>query len=299
MTSGMLPLSNFRENVYSQNGEDGVIREILNRLKPHANLDSWCVEFGAWDGVFLSNTCRLIREEGFSAVLIEGDPGKVERLEYNFPQENVYKVGKFIRFEGPDSLDSTLRSTPIPKEFDFLSIDVDGVDYHIFESLNAYRPKIVCIEFSPAIPNSVEYINPRDFSVKHGSSARAIVNLANEKGYDLATATNCNLFLVRNENKVHVVGDQHPEIAALLPELNEGTYIFPGYDGSVLSNKDTLPLIWHNIKAPIASMQFLPKGLRRFSPDYTPFQRWLFGIWSYFINPKNIVRRALRRMGHL
>ena len=44
-------LLNYRSNIYSQNGEDGIISEILQRL----NLDQrnlWCVEFGAWDGMF-------------------------------------------------------------------------------------------------------------------------------------------------------------------------------------------------------------------------------------------------------
>ena len=129
------PLSSFSENVYSQFGEDGIIREILKRLRTHVELDSWCVEFGAWDGVFSSNTCRLIREDGFSAVLIEGDKEKAGILETNFPQDEVHKICRFIHFQGPDTLEATLSRTPIPDNFDFLSIDVDGVDYHIFESM--------------------------------------------------------------------------------------------------------------------------------------------------------------------
>ena len=54
-------------NVHSQNGEDGVIAEILDRLP---ELDRWCVEFGAWDGVHLSNTRHLIESRDFGAVLI-------------------------------------------------------------------------------------------------------------------------------------------------------------------------------------------------------------------------------------
>ena len=64
-------------NVHSQCGEDGVLQEIL-RLLP--DRDQWCVEFGAWDGKHLSNTCRLIEEEHYHAVLIEGNPVKFRSL---------------------------------------------------------------------------------------------------------------------------------------------------------------------------------------------------------------------------
>lgn len=222
-----LELSNFSENVYSQFGEDGIIREILDRLRSHVRLDSWCVEFGAWDGIFLSNTCRLIREDGFSAVLIEGDKRKAQVLERNFPQKEVHKVCQFIHFEGPDSLDATLSRTPIPNDFDFLSIDVDGVDYHIFESIVSFRPKVICIEYNPTIPNAVDFVQARDFAVKQGSSARAIVRLAKEKSYSLVATTDCNLIFVRDDLTNFVI-DEEQRIESLNPSGNDGTYIFAG-----------------------------------------------------------------------
>ena len=112
-------LSEFKKNTYSQNGEDGVIAEILNRISKQSHLDKWCVEFGAWDGVYLSNTCRLIRENQYNAVLIEGDPKRVEQLEKNLPQNNVIKICRFINFEGESQLDNVLAETPIPNDFDF------------------------------------------------------------------------------------------------------------------------------------------------------------------------------------
>ena len=54
-------LNNFRKNNYSQNGEDGIIKEIIKRLKLDKNPNNnWCVEFGAWDGIYLSNTYNLV-----------------------------------------------------------------------------------------------------------------------------------------------------------------------------------------------------------------------------------------------
>ena len=52
-------------------------------------LDKWCVEFGAWDGVYCSNTCHLIRDKGYKAVLIEGDKSKFSELKKNRLEEII------------------------------------------------------------------------------------------------------------------------------------------------------------------------------------------------------------------
>ena len=63
-------LNDFRNNIYSQNGEDGIIDQINKLLGFNNNSNYWCVEFGAWDGVHLSNTYNLVRN-GWNAVYIE------------------------------------------------------------------------------------------------------------------------------------------------------------------------------------------------------------------------------------
>ena len=65
-------LNNFSNQIYSQFGEDGILLEILSRLGDK-NLDKWCVEFGARDGISDSNTFNLIKNHNYKAVLIEGD----------------------------------------------------------------------------------------------------------------------------------------------------------------------------------------------------------------------------------
>ena len=66
----------YSKNKYSQNGEDGVIEELLKRLQ----IDNgWVCEFGAWDGKHLSNTFKLV-EKGFNAVYIEGDKERYKDL---------------------------------------------------------------------------------------------------------------------------------------------------------------------------------------------------------------------------
>ena len=146
------------------------------------------------DGKYLSNTCHLITKRNFRAALIEADPERFKTLCNNFPQSSVTKINEFVTFEGATTLDALLSKTDAPIDFDFLSIDIDGNDYHILKSLQKYRPKLICIEFNPTIPNEVDYIQPRDFSVKRGAGAGSIASLASAMGYAVVASTQCNLF---------------------------------------------------------------------------------------------------------
>jgi hypothetical protein len=133
-------LLKFKDNTYSQTGEDGIIKKILEILP---EKDQWCVEFGAWDGVFLSNTRNLIEQDGYHAVLIEGSKKKYADLCRNYANsEKVVALNNLVGFSDADNLDQILKDTPIPTNFDFLSIDVDGNDYHIWKAVSRYRPKL-------------------------------------------------------------------------------------------------------------------------------------------------------------
>ena len=60
-----------KRDVYSQCGVDGVIAKCLEIVPAR---DRWCVEFGAWDGLHLSNTANLILNDGYSAVRLDLRP---------------------------------------------------------------------------------------------------------------------------------------------------------------------------------------------------------------------------------
>lgn len=272
-------LGAFAANIYSQNGEDGILGEVFTRLADGVSLDHWCVEFGAWDGVHLSNTCRLIREDGYSAVLIEGHPSRASELEKNFPEARVHKICRFIQLEGPNSLESTLMAFPIPQEFDFLSIDVDGCDYWIWKSLVSFNPKVVCIEFNQTVPNSVSFVQEKDFSVKQGAGAKALVQLGEEKGYSLVAVTHCNLIFVRSDFR-HLVTDQEESLEKLNPAGNGGTFVFSGYDGHLIFSADTLDFPWHGASVKASTIQALPRILRVFPGNLGKVRRVIWRFWN-------------------
>lgn len=267
----MRPLSSYAENVHSQFGEDGILKEILTRLGNSCHLTKWCVEFGAWDGVFLSNTCRLIREEGFRAVLIEGDPKRLQDLELNFPGDDIIKVCAFVGLTGTTTLDAILKKTPIPQDFDVLSIDIDGCDYHVWNSLRTYRPKVVLIEYNPTMPNSVDYVQPADLSVFHGSSPKSICDLALAKGYGLVAVTTTNLIFV-DRQLVHLVADRNQSLDELREDVDHQVLLFSGHDGTLLLSRD-LVLPYHNVRIPAERLQIVPRPIRKWPSNKTLFQK--------------------------
>jgi hypothetical protein len=74
-------LATHEANVFSQSGEDGVIAKIFEIVPP---TRKYAVEFGAHDGVRNSNTRRLIVEEGWGSLQIEGDPKRAKQLAANY-----------------------------------------------------------------------------------------------------------------------------------------------------------------------------------------------------------------------
>lgn len=269
----MSNLNAFAENKYSQFGEDGIISEILDRLSKHIGLDNWCVEFGAWDGVNLSNTCGLIRERGYKAVLIEGDSERVKSLIKNFPQDEVLKINKMVGLVGKNSLDHILSQTPTPSDFDVLSIDIDGCDYWILESLKSFNPKILVIEYNPTIPNSIEYVQAPDFKIKQGSSPLSIKILANAKGYDLVASTQTNLIFVdKRYSELVLPGVKNLQLDDFRDDSFWRISIFSGYDGTLLTNRP-LYLPWHDINVKASSFQAIPRLFRKYPGDFNRIKK--------------------------
>jgi len=206
----MNSLSTYRKNIYSQNGEDGVLDEILRRLE--ISTGSF-VEFGAWDGKHLSNTFYLL-EQGWRGVYIEGDTDRFQELTHNMKQfsEHVEVINAYIEPKGTHSLDSLLASTRIHPEFDVLSIDVDSCDWQLWESLQNYSPTIVVIEINSSIPVGI-YQTHRGKEVQ-GSSFTSTVDLGSKKGYTAVCHTG-NLIFVKNSVVSRL---KLPETEILFPE---------------------------------------------------------------------------------
>lgn len=177
-------LSDFASNVYSYSGEDGMIAELVEAM----GLFGVCVEFGAWDGVESSNTA-LLREAGWETYLIEGDEEKFEELT-KLESDDVHCHNFYVTPAG--GLDELLAGVDVA----LMSIDIDGGDYHIFESMQT-APTIVIIEYNQTVPWFLD-VRGKEFNNRFGASALSLNRLAVSKGYSLVGATETNLIFVLN-----------------------------------------------------------------------------------------------------
>ncbi len=268
-------LDEFRSDVYSQGGEDGVIRKILDVLP---RKDQWCVEFGAWDGRYLSNTANLIENHGYSAVMIEGSEERFRDLENNYSRNpRVVVLNRFVGFSEKDNLDGILEGTSIPLDFDFLSIDIDGNDYHVWKAMSRYTPKLVCIEFNPTISTEVRFVQPPDPSLNQGAGLLPLVELGKSKGYELVSVTPINAFFVRSDYfRLFHIEDNSPHV--LRTNVENVAHVFFGYDGTVfLRGNAKSP--WHDMAIKESRIQILPRFLRKYPHDYGVAEKKLFELY--------------------
>lgn len=265
------PLIRHAKSVTSQVGEDGVIAHILERLEI---ASGWCVEFGAWDGKYNANTWDLVHNRGWKAVYIEANESAFAMLvENSSALPDVHCINEFIEIEGPKSLDALLARTPIPKDFDFLVIDIDSNDWHIWKSLQGYRPRVVMIEFSEFCPPEIFYVKDPDAPGPSSASLSAVCELGKQKGYELVAVVGGNAIFVLNEYSNRFdIRDNSPQ--GMFKSF-ANTRIFQSYDGTLFlaGNRE---LIWRHqrdrdglikrIHVSDADIQVLPEGLRVFQP---------------------------------
>lgn len=185
----------YKGNVYSQNGEDGVLEELLKRL---GIQNGYACEFGAWDGKHLSNTFNLVTK-GWCAVYIESDePRFRDLLETCKEYPKIVPIMALVdNKKSPTCLDALLKPTDIPHDFDLLSIDIDSYDYQVWDTLKNYQPKVVVVEINSGIfPNVLDHIHGVNGCI--GTGFLPMLKLARSKGYTFAFHTG-NMVFVRSD----------------------------------------------------------------------------------------------------
>lgn len=257
-------LNAFAKNYFSQFGEDGILERIFEVIP---DIDRWCVEFGAWDGKHLSNTCNRILSHGYAAVLFESHPRRFQELQSNYAQSpRTITFRQAVGFGPEDNLDRLLEQTQIPWTFDLLSIDIDGNDYHVWDAVQKYRPKVVVIEFNPTVSDSLEFVQEKNINVMHGSSLLALVRLGRRKQYELVATTFCNALFV-DSCYFPLFGIRDNSIGQLRSDNSAVSYLFYGFDGTVML-RGSRNMLWHGLPLDERMMQVLPQHLRQYPDNY-------------------------------
>ena len=186
-----LSTSDRRRCLYSIN--EPIIDYIFEKIK----IDNgFFVEFGAWDGIHLSN-CRKLYNDGWSGMFIENDSNKFKQLKKNYEHdEKIITINSFVDTD-ENRLDIILNNKL--NNVDFCSIDIDGLDLNIFNAIEDIFPTVVCIEGGQVLfPNEKLKIDTKIQSENVTQSLYNYINDFEEKGYKILCAYQ-DIFFIKEE----------------------------------------------------------------------------------------------------
>lgn len=242
-----LDLSKFKKSITSQSNEDGIIEKIFETIGTRNKV---CVEFGGYDLKEFSNVFTLWSSKGWSALIIEGSKKRYNKMINDYQQfvadtgiDSVRIENKHVMLDGNNSLEKILRKYDILEEFDLLSMDVDGIDYHIWKQLAGYRPRVVIIEINTSIPPHISLIG-RERGNYIGTGIKDMCELGNNKGYDLVACTITNAVFVIHEEAEKFTNRN--DLDKLLPKDNI-TYAMSAFDGEVIFSQQPSFRVFHGI----------------------------------------------------
>jgi len=193
--------------IFSQFEEDGIALALLASLGEGPRL---FIDIGAGDGVFASNCANLAINLGFHGLFIDANAALVERgraFYAGHPDTSVYPPVFANAAVTPATVNDLVAAAGFGGEIDFLSIDIDGNDYWVWEALTVVEPRVVLIETHPELGHR-SLVAPYADDPGHvaempahflGASPAAMTALARRRGYRLVAANRFgfNLFYVR------------------------------------------------------------------------------------------------------
>jgi hypothetical protein len=195
--------------IFSQFEEDGIVLSLLASLGDGPRL---FVDIGAGDGVFASNCANLAINLGFHGLFIDANATLVERgraFYAHHPDTSLYPPVFTHAKVTPATVNDVVASAGLTGEIDFLSIDIDGNDYWVWEALSVVDPRVVMIETHPELGHR-SLVAPYAEDPAHvpgkpahflGASPAGMTALATRRGYRLVAANRFgfNLFYVREQ----------------------------------------------------------------------------------------------------
>lgn len=193
-------LTPYELSVFSQNGEDGVLDEILRRLGVATGT---FVEFGSGTGA--EGTCVYLADVGgWEGWFIEADPAQFQVLAAKYAMST--RVITHRAAVTPTNVESLFAELRVPDSIEVLSIDIDSHEYWVWQALNRYRPRVIVVEYNGHLglqPLTVPLDSGRawDGTDYFGASLGALRTLGFEKGYELVHCdlSGVNAFFVRHD----------------------------------------------------------------------------------------------------
>lgn len=178
------------KSVFTYNGDDGIIEKIYHVIGYGSKT---YLDFGATK--LHNNSQNLHVNHGFTGTLWGG-----EQAEYTTIHD------EFVTCENVKEL---IDKYSVPENLDFLSIDIDGNDWHIWREITKYvKPRVVVIEYNGEFRVEDDKVIPYDpkfswdFKTNYfGATLMAHFKLGRHLGYSLVSCNSqgCNAFFVRDD----------------------------------------------------------------------------------------------------
>jgi hypothetical protein len=212
--------SDFRKaefRVFSQWGEDGLIQYLLRHVPIERQI---FVEFGV-ENYTESNTRFLLVNNHWAGLIIDGSAENIAYVKRDpiYWATNLKAENAFITRENINDL---LSKNGITGDIGLLSVDIDGNDYWILESIDTISPRIIICEYNSHFGPTAKVTTPYDPSftreaahfskIYYGASIAALNALASRKGYSLVAANSAG------NNVVFVRSDSLGGLSILTPE---------------------------------------------------------------------------------
>lgn len=200
-------IKDYEFKVFSQFGDDGIIQYLIKNIS--IKNDTF-IEFGVEDYTE-SNTRFLLMNNNWSGFIIDGSENNIKNIKNKkwFWKYDLNCISQFITRENINDL---LKISGF-RDLGILHIDIDGVDYHVLESIDFtdLNPSILILEYNSifgseraiTVPYDKDFVrvNAHYSNLYFGASLKALTYLANKRGYSLITCNSAgnNAFYVKNE----------------------------------------------------------------------------------------------------
>jgi hypothetical protein len=197
-------------SLYSQNGEDGVLLSLLEQTGVASRT---FVEIGVEDAREC-NTAVLAFLLGWDGLMLEANPlaaDAARRLAAKLLARKRNRVEIRQAFVTVENVNGLIRDAGFSGELGVLSIDVDGVDYWLWEAIHVVRPRLVVVEYNASfgatravtVPYKPDFrcLREHPSGFYHGASLAALELLGRRLGYALVAVESAgvNAFFLRQD----------------------------------------------------------------------------------------------------
>ncbi|HEX3920085.1 MAG TPA: hypothetical protein VHW60_22330 [Caulobacteraceae bacterium] len=211
--------------VFSQFGDDGIIQYLTQGL---GIQERTFVEIGVEDYTE-SQTRFLLVKDKWSGLVVDGSDKNVAYI-HDDPISMLFDVKARQAFVTAENVNDIITEGGVSGRIGLLSIDIDGMDYWVWNAVSVVDPAIVVIEYASLFGAERSIVVPYDpkfhryypdpSRLFYGASLGAMRHLAEAKGYVfIGTNSNGNnAYFVRREYA------ETPLIQALEPSYTLATF---------------------------------------------------------------------------